>query len=153
MPGRLKVNIDYKQAIRAIEELPGLFPARIQQKMLVSMGKVIAQKAKTPNFAFNDRTGRLRSSIRVKSIRGRKQPTRLYAGVTIGGTGARQGLLIEVGTQRMKARSPLFKAAENSLSEQRAAIESTAVKEFIKLGQQLRSGRIPQGVIRDSVIE
>jgi len=139
-------DLDFRQVERAIRDLPGKVPGRLAQEGLLAAGKVIQAQARTPNFRFQDQTGRLRRTIKTRRAsgrtRGRKGRGQPYAEVVIGGPGARQGHLIEVGSVKAKARGPLRKAQEVTSTQQIAEAKRAMTKEFVEVGRELRSGNL-----------
>ena len=134
---------DFNRLIKKLDNLPVEVARTIRGAATFAAAKVVATEAKATT-AFQDRTGRLRRSIRARRGKGyaetlngkRVQLPAVYAATVVGGTGARQGVLIEYGTVKMRARPFLEPAARSSTSRAFHAARLAAQREFKKLGKK-----------------
>jgi len=134
------------------DQFPGKLPDKILDTALLAAARAVARHAKRPGYRFTDRTGRTRRSIKARrERRGGRSGTRrgggsgvayTYAAVSIGGEGARQGALLEFGTSRMKARTPLRSAIEESAEAQREELRRVGQRELEKYVKEINSGQL-----------
>jgi len=144
------MEVDVRQLERALRALPGALPNRVVQHGLKAAADTARVKAKSPGFAFNDRTGLARRSIRSRAVTKRyskhslRQGKAVYATLGIGSSSAWYGRLLELGTSRAKARAPVRRAVEESVGEMwRAA--TTAMRR--KMGA-LAEGKLNRADVR-----
>ena len=142
-------------------DLPGNGADRILSAATAAAARVVVKKAKTPNYKFNDRSGKLRKSIRASKIRPRhKGNVRFaYAGaadfavIQAGGEDAYYALFVELGHEGSvraggrivpgaKGRPFLRSAVEDTRQEQVVALKRKAGLEMDKMERELKSGRI-----------
>lgn len=147
---RVDVKHNFRSVRMALRALPGEVEEKMHQRGLVAAGKVIAARAGESNRYFRDRTRRLRGSIKVRTADenvGRRR--KLFARVEMGGAGARQAVLIELGTERMKARAPLARAVNDTLELQRMAARSEMERGLLRIAREFRTGRISRRTRRE----
>jgi len=142
-------------------DLPGNGADRILSAATAAAARVVVKKAKTPNYWFNDRSGKLRKSIKASKIKPKhKGNVRFaYAGaadfavIQAGGKDAFYALFVEVGhggstraggrvIPGAKGRPFLRSAVEDTREEQVAALKRKADLEMRKMEKELLSGRI-----------
>lgn len=151
------VVIDVRQLRKNVQALPGAVPDIIVQKGLIQAARVAAKRAKQPGFAFDDRTGAARKSIRAGSAsrnvkRGANKGQRLYyASLKIGKAGAKHGSLLELGTKTMKARAPIRQAMHETLPQAWRASIAAMQKAFGKLNADLKSGKVAKTYLRGAL--
>jgi len=144
---------DITRLKRVLEkQFVGKLPDRILDAAVLAAARVVAKHARRPNYRFRDRTGQLRKTIKARRIRrGGKRGTRkgggsgvayTIAAVSIGGEGARQGALIELGTHKMKGRTPIQSAIEETVEAQRSALARVGEREMRKAIAELNSGAL-----------
>lgn len=128
-------------------QFTGALPQRILDSSLTAAARVVVKQAKRPDYAFSDRTGKLRRTIKAVKFRGRGSRrgggtgvSYTPAGIAIGGEGARQGVLIELGTEKARARAPLRRAIAETGSEQVQAMRRKGNDEMAKYVRELNSG-------------
>jgi len=139
---------DLNKLRKYLSELEGKLGDRIFSRALVAGARVIAKRAKTPNYRFRDRSGRLRKTIKAARSKGARNVWTTFAVVKMGGPGARQAYLIEMGHSRAKGRTPLMSARDETREQQLAVIKEMAVKEERKAVDELKSGRIRRATAR-----
>jgi len=124
------------------QEVPGKVPDRIIAVAALAGARVAAKRASTPGYRFTDKSGRLRKTI--KAVRGKvKKGSRfVFAAVEMGGEDARQAVLIEFGTVKMKARAPLLNAIDETENQRRAEFFRVANRELRKVAKEFKSGKI-----------
>lgn len=122
----------------------GTLPQKILETSLTAAARVVVKQAKTPGYAFNDRTGRLRRTIKTRKLRGRGSRRASYTpvGVFMGGNDAHQGVLIELGTEKAKARAPLRRAIHDTFAEQAREMRRKGDAELAKYIKELNSGAL-----------
>ena len=149
MAGKITITGDkdlqvFKQA------LAGFSQGRVNSILragLTASARVVVKHAKRPNYRFRDDTRRTRKSIRQfapkqDAVQRRRGPVRH---VSIGGPGARRGPLLAVGTKnkdgsrRIKARTPLRSAFEQTRSQQAQAAQQAMIAALLKIQQQILS--------------
>lgn len=155
MPEKANLVIDVKEVQRNIEALPGVLPDRVIQFGLKAAADVAKQRAQQPGFAFNDRTGMARKSIRtgVATRKVRNRGTTRLAKLSIGKTGARHGVLLEVGTDSMKARTPIRRSVEETISQAWRACVVAMKKRFTKLEDDAKKGKITKADLKAALTQ
>jgi len=148
------IVIDVDQLRKNVQALPAAVEDIIIQRGLMEAARETAKYARTPGFAFQDRTGAARKSIRASPARrvvrkGRnKGKVTLYAALKIGKAGAKHGSLLEVGTEHAKARAPLRKALDATLSTSWATAIKGMTRAYDKLKADLKTGKVSKTYLR-----
>ena len=135
---------NFDEVAKSIENLPREFIGKVDADATFAAAKEVERRAKVPGSYFRDKTGRVRQSIKARRSRvtNRSSVGNTYAEVTIGGAGARQGPLLELGTEKMKARAPLRRALHDSVMQQLSAAKEAAVRSFRTLARQLLTNKV-----------
>lgn len=146
--------IDVEQLRKNVQSLPPAVSDILVQRGLLDAARATAKYAKTPGFAFDDRTGAARKSIRASPARrnvrlkGGGRKTILYVALKIGKAGAKHGSLLEVGTEHAKARAPLRKALDATLSTSwRKAVDGMQ-RAYGQMEAKLKDGTISKTYLR-----
>lgn len=151
------VVVDLKQLERNLKALPGALPDRVVQYGLKAAAQEAAKFAKTPNFAFQDRTGEARKSIRAGLVSRRDRRTggkNLYAKLKIGDPNkAGYAPLLEFGTKNVKARAPIRQAVEETIKQAWRAAVVAMQKRFAKLEADAKRGKISRTDLRAALQE
>jgi len=137
-----EIRVDIERTQRAIRELPGKVPNRILAVSTLAAARVIQRQVKMRGYRFNDRTGRLRRSVKVKRGKVKRGNDTIFSKIQMGGEGARQAVLIELGTVKAKGRTPLQSARDATVSQQVQAYTQKADQELRKLEKELLSGNV-----------
>lgn len=163
----LAVNFDEferesKQLEAMMSGLPYGVTDHLHGEMCLAAAKVVARAAKSSS-AFRDKSGRLRKSLRARRrdvwFGGRKVKDAAAMTVLGGSRGARQGHLIELGTDerahassksvgRITARPVLRPALERSVGDAMTAALAAGRREFGSLAAAARGGRLNRRQIR-----
>ena len=149
-----EVKPDIKKLQANLKSLPGALPDRVIQKGLIAAARTAQKAARTPNFAFTDKTGHTRKSIKAGAVSKRdkrSKRTSRYAGLSIGGPGAKQGPLLELGTDKMSPRAPLRRAVEDTLAQAWRVSASAMEKAFAKLESDALKGKLSRAELKAAV--
>ena len=138
-----------RDLLSALEALPGALAQRVQGAGLFAAASVAAEEARA---LVPVRTGRLRDSIRVRSVSSRTETLRGVIRVPGGGAqlvaGESYAHLVEFGTVHSAAHPFLGPAALGTTDAQLTAAVSAMKRELPKLERAIRSGRASRTVLR-----
>lgn len=134
------------------KQFVGELPNLILNESLTAAAQVVVARAKQPDEYFRDDSGKLRRTIKVGKRRGggRTGGRRgggsgtVYTGIGIqmGGAGARQGVLIELGTKTAKARAPIRRAIYDTADKQAEVLRSEGDKSIRGYVKELNSKQL-----------
>ena len=151
------VVVDIKQLERNLKALPGALPDRVVQYGLKAAAAEAAKFAKTPGFAFNDRTGQARKSIKAGLVSRRNRRTgekQLWAKLKIGDPrNAGYAPLLEFGTDHMKGRAPIRRAVEETVKQAWRAAVVAMQKRFAKLEADAKHGKLSRADLKAALEE
>lgn len=143
------VDIDLREIYAGIDRLPVALGQRVQGRGLRAAAEVAAQTARS---LVQVDTGRLRDSIRVRSVSARVETFRGTVRVPGAQAQLRAGEpyahLVELGTVHSEAHPFLAPAAMGTSGAQLQAAATAMRREFGRLERDLRSGRTTRTTLR-----
>jgi len=141
---QVAAGIEVNTIEQSLKALPGALPDRVIQAGLAAAARVAAKHAQKPDFAFTDRSGRLRASIKARSVtkKFKRAGTVRFASLKFGGPGARQSNLIELGSKKAKARAPLGRAVNETEAAALHEMLKVMDRRLRKLGKDSRDGKL-----------
>lgn len=157
-----ELQVEAAKLQRVLErDLPGRGADRILSAATAAAARVVVKKARTPGYKFNDRSGKLRKSIKASRIRPKHKGNVRFASATAvdyaviqaGGQDAYYALFVEIGHSGStraggrvipgaKGRTFLRSAVEETRPEQVTALRRKGAQEMDKMERELKSGRI-----------
>ena len=129
---------------RLITSLPDEMQRKVWRPSFGAAARVIAKGARQTDFGFEDKTGRLRASIKSGAIRKKWAPLerlKYAAGVLAGGPGARQAHLVEEGHEGPKPAPPhsfLEASLRGNITQAQNAFHSKAAQIAARVIEQAK---------------